>query len=241
MDRILFFSHGDKGGVGKSMTSTFAVEFSLKSGGLMLVETDPKQPDVGKRYREDPDVTLAALSLNQAGDAANALARFGDRLEKERAERVVVNLPSGAGETIDEFAGAIRELADGLGYRLIVTYGLDKGPVPTEAMVESLRSGLLSVVDIENRWVVYPLCKGGLEIFNWYKDERRKEGLIGEISFPVLKNAGAFSKLDNTEGRIAGLIEGERPEGWGLFDQMSVREFYKQAIVAISPIFERGN
>lgn len=241
MDRILFFSHGDKGGVGKSLVSTFAVEYFLKEGEILLVETDPKQPDVGKRYSGEPGVTLIGLSLNRAGDAANALARFGEGLERRGAERVVINLPSGAGETIDEFAGAIRELADALDYRLVVTYGLEKGPVAVEALVQSLDSGLLSVVDPENRWAVYPLYKGDIDLFDWYHHPRRKEGVMGEIGFPALKNHGAFSKLDRTPGRISVLIDGPRPEWWGVFDQISVREFYKQGLAAIAPIFERGN
>lgn len=44
----MFISHGDKGGVGKSVISLFAVEYLLQSGPVALAETDPTQPDLGK-------------------------------------------------------------------------------------------------------------------------------------------------------------------------------------------------
>lgn len=238
MERILFFSHGDKGGVGKSAVSMFATEFLLRRGRVALVETDPLQPDVAVRYAGDPDVTVITSSMNRAGDSENAMTKFGLWLEKEGADQVVVNLPSGAGETINEHSELIRSVADQLGYRLVVVYGLEKSPVATAVMIESLKNGLLSVVDRENRFVAYPLYKGDPEIFEWYKAKERGEGMIGEIAIPALKSTSALSKLEATPGRLSELTAFDTmPPGWMIVEQASIRRWYKSGLEAIKPIF----
>jgi hypothetical protein len=237
--KTLFFSHGDKGGVGKSVISTLAIEYLLNRGRVALVETDPRQPDVAVRYKEDPDVTIVTSSLNRAGDSENALTKFGLWLEQEAPEQVVVNLPSGAGETIDQHSELIRTLADQIGYRLVAVYALEKGPVATAVMIESLKNGLLSVVDKENRFVAYPLYKGDPEIFEWYKSKERKEGLIGEITIPALRSTAALSRLEATTGRLSALTAFDlMPPGWMIVEQASVRGWYKSGLSAIKPIFE---
>lgn len=237
MERILLFSHGDKGGVGKSVVSTFATEFFLSRGLVALVETDPRQPDVAVRYEGDPDVTVVTSSLNRAGDSENAMTKFGLWLEKEGPDQVVVNLPSGAGETIDEHSELIRSVADQLGYRLVVVYALEKGPVATAVMIESLKNGLLSVVDVENRFVAYPLYKGDPEVFEWHNTKKREEGLIGEITIPALKSTSALSKLEKTPGRLSCLTAFDyMPPGWGIVEQASIRRWYKFGLEAIKPV-----
>lgn len=240
MERVLFFSHGDKGGVGKSVISTLATEYLLNRGRVALVETDPRQPDVAVRYGGDPDVTIVTSSMNRAGDSENALTKFGLWLEQESPDQVVVNLPSGAGETIDQHSELIRALADQLGYRLVVVYALEKGPVATAVMIESLKNGLLSVVDTENRFVAYPLYKGDPEIFEWYKTKERKEGLIGEITIPALRSTSALSKLESTPGRLSALTAFDyMPPGWMIVEQASVRRWYSAGLESIKPLFEK--
>jgi len=239
MKKVLFFSHGDKGGVGKSVVSTFAIEYLLDRGPVTLVETDPRQPDVGVRYKEEPDVMVVAASMNRAGDSENAITKFGLWLEKHGPERVIVNLPSGAGETIDEHSELIRALADQLGYRLVVVYGLEKGPVATAVAIESLKKGLMSVVDAQDRFFAYPLYKGDPEVFEWYKAKERGEGLIGEITIPALKSTSALSKLEKTPGRLSALTAFDTmPPGWMIVEQASVRRWYKAGLEAIRPVFE---
>jgi len=241
MKKIMFISHGDKGGVGKSVTSTFAVEYLLQNGPVALAETDPTQPDVGKRYIGDPDIVVGTLSLNRAGDAENALSAFGQWLEREGTNQVVVNLPAGAGETLDVFADLIRGLADSFGYNLVVTYSLEKNETATRTMLKSLESGLLSVVEPENRWAVFPTYKGDPRIFHWYGAKERKEAKIREIVFPALKNSKALFQLEATMGRLSGLVVKEnRPDSWFVIDQISVFRFYEAGLKAIAPIFERG-
>lgn len=236
MEKTLFVSHGDKGGVGKSVISTLAVEHMFGWGPVAVVESDPTQPDVGKRYARDPDVILGTLSLNRAGDAENAFQKFGEWLEKTACERVVVNLPAGAGETLDSLADLLRSLADSLDYRLVVTYAIKNNQIATEMMIRSLNSGLMSVVEPENRYVAYPLFIGNPEVFEWYRSEERKEIMTGEIAIPALRNASALQKLEGTPGRISGLISG-KPEDWFLVDKASVERWYKAALREMEIVF----
>ncbi len=57
----LVISHGDKGGVGKSIFSMLAVEFGLFSGrNVAIVEGDTKIGDVKARYEN----VVSVLSVN---------------------------------------------------------------------------------------------------------------------------------------------------------------------------------
>lgn len=240
MEKILFISHGDKGGVGKSVVSMFAVEEGLKSGTVALIEADPTQPDLGTRYAHDTHILIGSVSLNRAGDAENALSNLGVWLEHQKSSIVVVNLPAGAGETLDAYADVIRGLADALDMRLVVTYSLEKNEIATRTMLKSLESGLLSVVDPENRHIVFPRYKGEPEAFHYFKSHERKSAEIGEIVFPALKNHKALSLLESTPGRLSALVDKEnRPQGWFIVDQISVFRFYQAGLVAIEACFAK--
>lgn len=239
-NKMLFISHGGKGGVGKSYISQAVAEALLAMGlHVTIVEADPTQPDVATRYLNDPDVTVGALSLNRAGDAENSVSEFGEWLEQKGGDHVVVNLPAGAGETLDALGDQIRYLADGLGYRLIATYSLEKNRVATEEMVESFRGGLMAHVASEDRFVIIPAYKGNPETFEWMTHPARETIGVREIVFPALGNRSALKKLEATPGRIAHLIVPPYTgcEGWMLLDKSSVFRWHKAVMAAIAPIF----
>ena len=243
MERTLFFSHGNKGGVAKSYTSMVATEFLLGHGQeVALIEADATQPDIASRYQNTEGVSLGLLPLNKAGDAENALADFGAWLESSEPNIVVVNLPAGAGETLDAIASSIRDLADALEYRLAVTYGLEKNRTAAEGLAKSLSDGLLSVVEPRDRFVVYPAYKGAAESFEWFHSEAKKSAEIGEIIMPAIGSRSALQKLEATPGRVADLIDKtNRPQGWMILDQSSVFRWYHAALSAIDPVFNRGD
>lgn len=238
MERTLYISHGDKGGVGKSYLSMLAVEYLLQFGQVSLIEADPTQPDLGARYAGINEVTVGALPLNHAGDAENALSAFGELLETTNADIVVVNLPAGAGETLDSTADMIRDLSDALEYRLIVTYALEKNSIASDTLIRSMRKGLLAVVNPDKRFVAYPEYKGKVETFDWYKRPERKTAEIGELIVPSLGNRSALTRLEATRGRVEDLIDkANRPDGWMILDQSSVYRWYQAGLTAIAPVF----
>jgi hypothetical protein len=241
--KILFISHGGKGGVGKTYVSQAVAEALLAMGfHVTIVEADPTQPDVAARYLADPDVTVGALSLNRAGDAENSVSEFGEWLEQKGGDHVVVNLPAGAGETLDALGDQIRYLADGLGYRLVVTYSLEKNRVATEEMVESFGHGLMSHVHPDDRFIIIPAYKGNPETFEWMTHPARETIGAREIVFPALGNRSALKKLEATPGRIAHLIVPPYPgcDGWMLLDKSSVFRWHQAVMTAMAPIFNGG-
>lgn len=238
MEKVMFVSHGDKGGVGKSVISMLVVEMVLRQGThVSLVEGDSKTPDLAKRYAGAKNVHLGVLSLNRAGDAENALSRFGDYLESNDAGFVVVNLPAGAGDTLDSNGDLLRGLADALEYNLIVTYALEKNSVASDGLVHSLSHGLLSNVDPDKRWVAYPLYKGDVKEFHWHLSGKRHEYVVGgELQIPALKNTQALNRLEATPGIVSDLVKG-RPDGWQILDVASVKRFLDAGVQEVSQMF----
>jgi hypothetical protein len=184
----LYISHGDKGGVGKSMVSTALIEWLLDAGckRLALVEGDPSQPDLEKRYAEVDQILTGYLPLNRpgkaAGDAVTALATW---IEENSPDAVVVNLPGGAGETLDSLGGVIRAVCDVLGMRMVALYSLGVTDALTAGMVGSLSGGLLSHVDPDNRAAVYPLFSAPRSAFLWSRSDQRKIYPIRQERLPL--------------------------------------------------------
>ncbi len=236
--KTMLVSHGNKGGVGKSYTASLLIESLLARGlRVALIESDPTQPDVATRYVGDPDLEIGALSMNRAGDSENALAAFGAWLESHPIDHVVVNLPGGAGETLDRTGDMLRDLTDALEYKLIVTYSLEKNRVAADGLMRSASEGLLSHVESENRFVLIPEFKGAPGSFEWMTHPVRQELGMKEIVIPALGSRSALQQLEATPGRIAALIDkSARPAGWMILDQSSVYRWYHASIAAVQPI-----
>lgn len=231
----IYISHGDKGGVGKSVLSAAVAEALLReSGKLALVEGDATQPDVALRYEQDPGVIVGILPLNRAGDANPAVSAFAKWLEESDPQAVVINLPAGASDTLDEHGGLIRELADALGYNLVCYYSLGKGDTPTAGLVKSLKSGLMSHIDPARQIVVYPEFQGKPDTFVWHAHPARQSFGGREIIMPALPNPAAFRLMLGTPGRIADLAT-RGAQGWMVVDRLNVGRWLKITLDAIQP------
>jgi hypothetical protein len=235
----LYLSHGDKGGCGKSVLSMLIVEYLLADGkSVHLVESDPSQPDLAKRYEDDDGVIIGFLSLNQAGDSENAISKFNTWLEIQGGEDVVVNLPAGASETLDDLGDLLADTCEALGYRLVVTYSLEKNGMAADMLAGSLKSGVMSFAAPENRFVIYPAFKGEPGDFAWFEHAAREKYELGDIVIPAMRSTAAWKALEATPGRLATLVDKtKRPEGWMITDQSSVFRFYKAAMDAVAPLF----
>lgn len=238
MKKQLILSHGGKGGVGKSYAAMVLAEALLACGEqVTIVEADPTQPDVAKRYAGDAGVEVGVLTLNRAGDSENAVAVFGNWLEQSGASQVVVNLPAGADQTLDEHGDLLADLAAALGFRFVVTYAIEKNRVAADELVSSLTDGLLSHVADENRFVIVPAYKGEPSTFEWMTHPDHARFAVPEIVMPALGNRGALRRLEATPGRVAVIADkSSRPAGWMIVDQSSVHRWYNAALEAIKPI-----
>ena len=118
----LVISHGDKGGVGKSIFSMLAVEFGLFSGrNVAIVEGDTKIGDVKARYENV--VSVLSVNLDKSGkDAENAIATLFSHLEALQSDFVVMNLPANSHKAIDAYAEIIAPVARELGLQICVAW-----------------------------------------------------------------------------------------------------------------------
>ena len=234
----VYISHGDKGGVGKSVLAATITEALLTgTSSVALVEGDTTQPDLALRYANDPGVLLGVLPLNRAGDANNAVSAFASWLEQNDPADVVINLPAGASETLDEHGDLIRQVADALGYALTCFYSLGKGDTPTAGLIKSLQSALLSHIDPARQIVVYPAFQGDPHDFAWYAHAGRKSFQGREIIMPALQNRDAFRKMLGAPGRLKNLAISGAP-GWMIVDKLNVARWLKSALSALEPIIK---
>ncbi len=238
----MYISHGDKGGVGKSMVSMVLVEWHLKKNceRLALVEGDPRQPDLETRYSGDDRLLTGYLPLNRPGrEAGDAVTNLATWIEQKQPEAVVVNLPGGAGETLDDLGGVIRSVCDLLGMRLVVCYSLGATDALTTGMVGSLRQGLLKHVDPENRAAIYPLFSARRQDFLWSRSDDRKIYPMRDIEMPDWPAKGTMLKALNAPGSLDALAKTGAP-GWMIVDQINTQHWLDKALTAVAPLIDVG-
>jgi len=120
--KSLIISHGDKGGVGKSIFSMLAVEYGLyRERGVAIVEGDTQIGDVKARYENV--VPVLSVNLDKSGkDAENAIATLFGHLEALESDFVVMNAPANAHKALDSHAELIGPVARELGFRICVAW-----------------------------------------------------------------------------------------------------------------------
>lgn len=84
----LFFSSGQKGGVGKSLVSFALIDYltERKKHPVHLIESDTSNPDVGKAHEATP----VAVTLNQLDDVEGWMSLL-DTIEQNQLTDFVVN------------------------------------------------------------------------------------------------------------------------------------------------------
>ena len=189
----IIISGGDKGGVGKSMASALAADILIEAGQtLLIVEGDAAIPDIALRFSACAQVATTGVNLNRAGDQEAAVTRLGNALEHaaSQGQDVLINLPAGSADTLDDLALVIREIANTSGFTLRVLYSLGPHRSSTDSLIKSLAQGLLGSVDPIHRTLVFPAFLGAPESFDWLKHPNRAE-FIGagsqEIVVPALR------------------------------------------------------
>lgn len=207
----LLISHGDKGGTGKSMAAALALDHLLATGApVLLIEGDAGIPDLALRF--DGSVPVELVNLNRAGDSETSFNKLGNILEAAASagQHVVINMPAGAGDTIDELAPVLADVVSAVGYELVVTFSIGPHSTSTDALVKSLQRGLLSVVDPARRSVLFPLFLGIAEQFNWSKSPKRADFISAggkESSIPALRPDDLRDKVLATPGAFSLLAE----------------------------------
>ena len=170
----LFISHGDKGGTGKSMAAALALDHLHASGvPVLLIEGDAGIPDLAHRFRDI--IPLKTVNLNRSGDSETSFNKLGNALEaaSTAGQHVVINMPAGAGDTIDSLAPVLAEVVADVGFDLVVSFAIGPHRTSTDALLKSLHGGLMSVVAPNRRSVLLPLFLGQSTSFDWGKAANR--------------------------------------------------------------------
>lgn len=182
---MIYYSDGDKGGVGKSMTSAVLVDYLLSQGkSPKLIEGDAGQPDIALRYSDS--VEMRGVNLNRAGDAEAAIMAFTDAMEELCEGDIVVNLPAAAGDTLEQLAEVLIGAAHELGHASRVFYTMGHTPTATKNALKSFENGLIHGVGLDNACVVYPAFLGKVENFDWIKSGSRDKYNVREIVMPAI-------------------------------------------------------
>jgi hypothetical protein len=204
----LFFSHGDKGGVGKSVLSALLVDHLLVSGADVGIVEGDTQADIASRFAGMVDVS--AVNLNRSGAAEEAVLAFSESLAEMSGKSVVVNLPAGSGDTLEAFAEPLVTVAESMGFDVFVFYSLGHQSSATKNAIRSVESGLLNAVPRDNRCIVFPGFLGNPDSFDWVKSgAREKAGNIREIIIPAIRPDALVMKVLSLSGPFSMMIEKE--------------------------------
>ena len=207
----LVISHGDKGGVGKSIFSMLAVEFGLfAERNVAIVEGDTKIGDVKARYENV--VSVLSVNFDKSGkDAENAIATLFGHLEALDSDFVVMNAPANAHKALDSYAELIVPVARELGFQICVAWMIGResssATLANESVICQVADRKIAVVnrhesdyDRDYYWFAVPQYKDA-----WIASG----GLTGEIP-ELASRVGA--KVKEYQGRsFASLAGPESP------------------------------
>ena len=237
----LIISHGDKGGVGKSIFAMLATDYLLNSGqSVAVVEGDIQIGDVGKRYEGVDGVTTMDVDLDKSGrDAENSIAMLFRHIEKMGCENVIINAPANAKKALDTNAELILPVAQDLGFEVCVAWmvGLEEASaeMSSQSVICEMADRKIAVVnrheseyDADFIWFTRPGFKDA-----WIKSG----GLTGEI--PELASRVA-SKLKEHKGRsLASLAGPDSP--LHIVDRQVIKNWLKKSwLSAVVPLIEGG-
>lgn len=208
----LIFSHGDKGGVGKSVVSAAIVDYCLANGHPVgLVEGDKSQPDVALRFQKR--VEIEAVNLQRSDSKQKAGMQLVDEavgnLTKNSDQNtiVVINLPASAGGTLDEIAETIVSAAQMYGHTCSVVYCLGQLHPATDGIRHSIQSGLIGAMK-PNVTVAYNRYLGDPARWDYVTSGTRKKlgTKFHEIEIPELNDELA-NKIFSTRRPFHELIQ----------------------------------
>ncbi|MEB8534731.1 hypothetical protein AAE485_01175 [Acidithiobacillus ferriphilus] len=238
--KTIIFSHGDKGGVGKSVVAALLVDMALQRfGRASLIEGDAKTPDVFARYQDDPQVVKKMISLNLAGDAATAVGGLAEWLENENPDDhlvTIVNLPANAGETLDGLVDLIIPVCTDLGYDVAACYSLGKGAEASLSLQQSLDSGLLSKIHESRRLIIIPEFAGTRDSFNYTNKAVAEKFLYEKTVLPKLAPVPTADVIFRSPGAFSTMAK-RKPEGFGVFQAHTLKRWLKDCFVALDPVF----
>ena len=239
--KTVIFSHGDKGGVGKSTIAAVMVNSIVeRAGHCTIIDGDAKTPDLYNRYSDTGDVTVHTMQINYAGAASVAMNQLAELVEKSDSPFVVINCPAAAGDTLDELAGMFSEVCAMMGVRMAATYALGTKDECAGSLAESLKNGLMSFVKEKDRMVLYPVFQGDKSAFPWEKDPARPGYRGGESIFPKLEPQFVMQALEKTTGHLGEAVS-RTDIGLTLYARVSIKHWLNDAASVLAHLLFPDN
>ncbi|WP_275099366.1 hypothetical protein [Sedimenticola hydrogenitrophicus] len=231
----IIFVHGEKGGVGKSMSAMALIEHCRGLGlNPFLIEGDTGIPDVASRYRGVIDGVQIPLSRPDLSEEAigELLELLESNLDDLAGRPVVVNLPAGAASTVDRSAAMIRAVCDAAGWEVVTLYLLGAGIESSTSAIESLSAGLAGVSD--RKIALRNLAFGDPNRWPWTRDGHQEAWIsAGGQALDFAELTGRTVEKIRGSGPLGPLISGEEP---GLF--LVDRSILHRWLSAFEPIIE---
>lgn len=141
----VIFSHGEKGGVGKSTVAALMCDALIFRGEkrIAIVDGDGTTDDVTRRYGAHA-ASSAIIGLADPSEKERAINKLVDYIEQVHldVDAIVVNLPATASETVDPEAEIIRQTLEDLDLEPRIVYSASNNTVAFEALKQSFEDGL---------------------------------------------------------------------------------------------------
>lgn len=232
------FSHGDKGGSGKSTTAAALVDYCISiDRPVALIEGDEKTPDVGLRYLDH--IPTGHVDLNSPGNKEEAAIEFlgkVDEMTSGEVDTVIVNLPANASATLDDVGEILVMTLNDAGHECRVIYALGEQKAATEGIKQSIKSGLLSRLPKDNITIAYNKNLGDPQHWDYVVSGTRQKIGTGynEFIIPELKPPRLAQKVFATkyESPFFELGQKDNPEltlsETNFFNHGWLRPMYKQ-------------
>ena len=183
----VYWIGGGKGGVGKSMVGTGLIDFFRSDGREpVLVETDKKNPDIGRAHREE--VMVEGLDLSDQDGWVELL----DLCVKTESP-VVINSGVGADET--QGIDALEQSLESSGKKLVVFWVINRQRDSVELLREFMKSVQSAEVHVVRN--LYFGAEHKFELFNDSKTKNELEERGGRIlNFPEVADRIASELYD---------------------------------------------
>ena len=149
MSKTVIFSHGDKGGVGKSLVCATLVDLLIEDGvRVALVDGDTDNADVAQRF-EGSGIPLTKIRLSDFSEYETAVNRLVDfaqeAIEQHGTDVIVVNLPAGASATVDRDPLVIQDALGGLKAKARVILSLGNSSLSLQSLRDIKEKGMGTV------------------------------------------------------------------------------------------------
>jgi hypothetical protein len=227
----LFVSHGDKGGVGKSILSRLIAEY-LKSRGVNWtgIDADLRNPDFSRYYQE---VNIQGISTED--DLVNLM----NALEaSSSSDRYVINLPAQAGLVLDsETVTALREIE--MPSVCFFTMNSERDSVlQLKNFLEKNGRSFSKIIAIQNGYF------GREDQFSLYQQSKTRKAFLqefggSELFLPKFEAAGVLKKLStmqSSDGRSYGFYSAIEEKVLTIAERSSLKSWMQKCFSAFESI-----